>query len=92
MSINNKIKIPCVYYYYLHYKLKEVTKNNCMSLKDTKVNMFLWRIPSSLRTLILKEMEKLNLIKIEDNKMVVFLDSDFDINMLGRYFKEMGLF
>lgn len=63
--------IPIVYLYFhskiLNWKGKE------MSEKEFKSSFFQWRIPKTLRYVIMEEMQKMGLIKIE--KRVVYLNN-----------------
>ncbi len=59
-----------VIYLYFHSKIKE-WKGDKVKEKEFRNCLFQWRIPKNLRYPIMKEMEKMGLIKIE--KKVVYI-------------------
>lgn len=74
---------PIVYLYFhskiLNWKGKE------MSEKEFKICFFQWRIPKNLRHTIMKDMEKMGLIKIKNKKVYIndyyFNEEDFKTNI-----------
>jgi len=87
--VKEKRGIPCVFYFYLQSKLKEKAEEDSMPLNEVKWRMFQWRIPRQLKPLILKEMELLGLIKQEKRRTIKFIKSDFNIDNLNGYSKEL---
>jgi hypothetical protein len=68
---------PIIYLYFhsriLTWKGKEMTE------KEFKSSLFQWRIPKTLRYLIMKEMEKIGLLKVEKGKVYMnnyYFDED----------------
>lgn len=51
-----------------------------------------YRIPNCLKPLILKEMEKLNLIRKVNGRMIEFLSSEFNIEGIGKYYMELEIY
>ena len=86
-----KEEIPCIFYFYLHSKLKDATPDGLMSVKEAGWRMFQWKIPSNLRPLILKELERLKLVERIDRQNLKLLKSEFDIESLGKYYVELGI-
>lgn len=58
-----KEEVPYLFYYYIHFKLREYTKGKIISWKQATGYLAQWRIPKSLRKIMMKEMEALELIK-----------------------------
>ena len=83
--------IPHIFYFYLHSKLSEATPDGLMSVKEADWRMFQWKIPTKLRPLIIKELEKLNLIVRENRQNLRLLKSNFNIDKLGKYYVELGI-
>ena len=91
--MNKKEVIPCVFYFYIHYKLKE--KFNVATVLSTKEAMnflFEWRIPKEIRPVIIKELEILNLIERLNKKTIKIKDSIFDIEDLREFYKSTGIY
>lgn len=85
-----KEEIPCIFYLYLASKLKEITKGYSTT-KQLKELLFHWRVPRPMRCLIIRELELLNLIKI-DNDIVKFKDTYFSEEKLSKYYQKLKIF
>ena len=81
--------IPCIFYFYLQSKLKEKAEGDLMPLNEVKWRMFQWRIPHKIKSLILKEMELLGLVEMETKRTIKFIKSDFNIDNLNGFSKEL---
>ena len=68
------MKIPIIYLYW-YSRIKD-WKGKEMREKDFRSCFFQWRIPKNLRYELVKEMQKMELIKVEKQK-VYLLDSVF---------------
>lgn len=91
--MNNQEVIPCIFYYYIHYKLKEEYRvATVISTKEAMKFLFEWRIPKKLRPIIIKELEILNLIERVNKKTVKINDSNFTLEDLREYNKAMGIY
>lgn len=87
-----KIKIPYIFYLYLHSKLWEMTKGEVVSEKDLKKMLFQWKIPGNIRALILKEMQILGLIKKEKRFNVRLLRPEFNEDKIRKYYIQLKIF
>ncbi len=91
--MNNKEVIPCIFYFYIHYKLKEKFKvATVISTKEAMNFFFEWRIPTSIRPVIIKELEILNLIERVNKKTIKILDSDFTLEDVRAFYKAVGIY
>jgi len=85
-------KIPYVFYLYLHSKIFEKSKGEDMKLNEVISYMFQWSIPKQLRYLILKEMEKLNLLKITNKYNVELNKPTFSEEDIGKYYIKLNIY
>jgi hypothetical protein len=60
-----------IIYLYFHSKILN-WKGKVVDIKDFKSSFFQWRIPKNLREPIMKEMQKLGLIRID--KRIVYIE------------------
>ena len=91
--MNKEEVIPCVFYFYIHYKLKEKFKvATVLSTKDTANFLFEWRIPKEIRPIIIKELEILGLIERINKKTIKINNSKFDIEDVREYCKAVALY
>ena len=91
--MNNKEAIPCIFYFYIHHKLKEKFKvATVISIKEAMKFFFEWRIPTSIRPVIIKELEILNLIERVNKKTIKILDSDFTPEDVRSFYKAVGIY
>lgn len=86
------IKIPYIFYLYLHSKLWEMTKGEVVSEKDLKIMLFQWKIPKNIRPLIVKEMELLGLIKEEGRFSIRLNRPIFNEEKINEYYKLLNIF
>ena len=73
-------KIPCVFYFYFHSVLKDKAIGGIIPKKEARSWLYQWRIPNELRPIILKELEKLGLIKSMDKHIYKIEESNFDFS------------
>ncbi len=85
-------KIPYIFYLYLHSKLWEMTKGEIVSEKDLKTMLFQWKIPKTIRPLILKEMELLGLIKEEGRRLIKLNRPTFNEDEVNKYYELLNIF
>lgn len=91
--MNNEEVIPCVFYFYIHYKLKEkFNVATVLSTKETMNFLFEWRIPKEIRPIIIKELEMLGLIKRVNKKTIKIQDSKFNIEDVREFCKAVGIY
>ena len=91
--MNEQEVIPCIFYFYIHYKLKEKYRvATVLSTKEAMKFLFEWRIPKELRPIVIKELEILNLIERINKKTVKINDSNFILDDLREYNKAMGIY
>ena len=92
-----KEQIPMVLYFYLHSRirelaLKEVNSDGIMSINETRWRMASWKIPNPLKPIVIKIWEDLGIIKKIDKRNIQFLQTDFDMENLGKIYSELGIF
>lgn len=88
-----EVKIPNVFYYYIHSKIWERTKGNSIQKSELKGYLAEWRIPKNLRYLIIKELEILGLIKKTKKHQIEFEKPKFnDEEILKKFNVELGIF
>jgi len=88
-----KKEIPCILYLYIHAKLKSLLGNQIICHeKELRSYLFQWRIPLSLRPLIIKEMELLGLIKRKNRFIIEINNSKFNFEDIRGYYEELGLY
>lgn len=91
--MNEKEVIPCVFYFYIHSKLKEKYRVGTMlSTKEVMKFLFEWRIPKELRPIIIKELEALELIERINKKTIKINTSDFTLNDVTEYYRAVGIY
>jgi hypothetical protein len=90
--IKKEQKIPCVFYLYLHSKIFEKSKGEDIKLNEVISYLFEWHIPKQIRYLIIKEMERLKLLKINERYLIELNKPQFNIEETSKYYSQMGLF
>jgi hypothetical protein len=88
-------KIPCSFYYYLHFTLISMLmcKNTkVIKIKEFENGMFQWRIPKALRAVITKELEMLNLVKRINKNELEICNSSYNPSDLRKFYEDVGLF
>jgi len=91
--MNNKEVIPCIFYFYIHCKLKEKFKEGViLSTKDAMNFLFEWRIPKEIRPVMLKELELLNLIERTNKKTIKIKESNFNIEDVRGFYEAVGIY
>lgn len=87
-----KRNIPCIFYFYLHNKIREKATGKTLTKKEVKSFMFEWRIPKNLRPLILKEMEILGLVKNIDRFTIELVDKKIDVEDHNAFASMLGMY
>ena len=59
--------IPCMFYLYIHSVIFR-TKGKIVKIKEIEKYLHEWRIPKKYRYFIIKEMEKLELLKLNNRE------------------------
>lgn len=90
--MKQQIEFKGYWYFYIHSKLKERSINNQLNLNEAKSFLFEWRVPKWLRPVVLKEMENMELIKLENRNTIIFNKCDIDIDNISNIFNNVGLF
>jgi len=91
--MNRKEVIPGVFYFYIHYMLKEKFKVGAvLSTKDAMNFFFEWRLPTSIRPIILRELEMLGLLEKVNKKTVKIRDSGFSLEDVREFYKAVGIY
>lgn len=91
--MNQREGIPCIFYYYIHYKLKEKYRvATVLSTKEAMKFLFEWRIPKELRPVIIKELEILNLIERINKKSIKINDSNFTLEDVRKFYEAVGIY
>lgn len=91
--MNRKEVIPCIFYFYIHCKLKEKFKEgSIVSTKDAMDFLFEWRIPGKIRPIIIKELEMLDLIERNDKKTIKIKQSTFTVDDIREFSKAVGIY
>ena len=88
-------KIPCSFYYYLHFSLISMLlcKNTrIISVKEFEDGMFQWIIPKALRPVVTKELEMLNLIQRINKNEIEIKDSEYNPEDLRKFYESVGLY
>lgn len=84
--------IPCIFYFYIHYKLKEKHRvGTVLTIKEAMKFLFEWRIPKELRPIIIKELEILQLLEKINKKTVKINDSGFNLEDIREYYELLGI-
>ena len=90
--MDNKEVIPCIFYFYIHCKLKEKYKAGAIiSKKEATDFLFEWRIPTKIRYIIVKELEMLGLLERVNKKTVEIKQSKFDLEDVRDFSKSVGI-
>ena len=91
--MNNKEVIPCIFYYYIHYKLKEKYGELAeLRIKEARSFLFEWRLPKSIRPVIIKELIILKLVEKIDGKTIKLNKSNFTIDDLRKFYKVVEIY
>jgi hypothetical protein len=78
-----KKKEEFIFYLYLHAQLWKRFGSEDVNIKKTRSYLSEWRIPSSLRFDILKEMEKMKLLKIKNRFFLLLNKPKLDLENLN---------
>jgi len=89
--MEKKEGIPCILYLYIHSKLRTLTNTDTIEEKRFRSFLFQWKIPESLRPIVIKEMELLGLITRQNRFTIKFNTSKFNQENLKPYYKNLGL-
>ncbi len=91
--MNQEEVIPCIFYFYIHYKLKEKFKEGAvLSTKDAMNFLFEWRIPKEIRPIMIKELESLKLIERINKKTIRIEHSDFVLEDIREFYRAVGIY
>ena len=91
--MNERVVIPCIFYYYLHYKLKEKYKDGAvLSTKEAMSFLFEWRIPEKIRPIVIKELEILELVERVNKKTIKLRPSSFTPGDIREFCKQVGIY
>ena len=86
--------IPNVLYLNIHSKLREIAikkyEKPIMPITEAEWRLFCWKVPNSLRHIVIREMLILNLVKKISQYEIEFLESKFDENDLRDIYKMIG--
>ena len=63
-----------------------------LSTKDVMQFFFEWRIPTSIRPVIIKELEILDLIERVNKKSIKIKDSSFTLEDVREFYKAVGIY
>ena len=63
-----------------------------ISTKEAMKFFFEWRIPTSIRPVMIKELEILNLIERVNKKTIKIKDSTFTLEDVREFYKEVGIY
>jgi len=86
-----KMKIPCVFYLYLHSKIFQKQNGNPIRQRDLINYLFEWKIPKKLRPLIIKEMVILGLLKKVRYTYELEKPKIYEEN-INEYYDKLGMF
>ena len=87
----NKIKIPYIYYYYLHSMMYEKYGEGEVSIKKARDYLYEWRILKVMRPIIIKELEMFGLIEMVNKKTIKINKSLFNKEDVSKIYTEIGL-
>lgn len=91
--MNKKKKMPCIFYFYIHFKLKERYWDGAeITTKDAMSFLFKWRLPKIIRPVIIKELELLNLVERINKRIIKIKPSTFNPEDIGRFYKAVGIY
>lgn len=87
-----KEAIPYIFYYYIHFKLKEHTKGQVVQKRQICSYLSEWRIPKNIRRIIVGELITLGLIeKVGRNKVIIQNEDFMDFNNINSIYETLGL-
>lgn len=89
-----KYKNPIIYIYFQQKFSEQTGGTNFIDLRDAKIFMAWYQIPKDIRYPILKEMEKIGLIKFESKFAIKILNPDKTKKLLDNkslIYKGLGL-
>jgi hypothetical protein len=79
------------WYIYIHSKLRERSSNNLLDLNEAKSFLFEWRVPKNLRSVIIKELEQLELIEFIDRSTIKLKPCKNSIEDLTKVYINVGI-
>ena len=85
------MKIPCVFYLYLHSKIFQKQNGKPILYKSLINYLYEWRIPKKLRPLIIKELVILGLIKRARYTYEIEKPKIYEEN-INKYYDMLGMF
>lgn len=87
--MKNREGIPCVLYLYIHYIIYK-SKGKYIKFRDLRDFLSEWRIPKKLRYIIIKELEKLNLLTLKNCEITVN-KPEFEFDKIDKYYDSLGI-
>ena len=91
--MNRKKVIPCIFYFYIHYKLKEkYGEEATLTMKEATRFLFEWRVPKGIRPVIIKELIILELAEKINKKTIKLNRSKFNTEDLRQFYKIVGIY
>ena len=90
--MSNKEVIPAIFYFYLHYKLREKFKDMPVSTKEVMSFLFEWRLPTNIRPVIIKELEVLGMIERINKKIIKMRSSDFTPEDVREFYEAVEIY
>lgn len=89
--MEKKRDIP-IFYLYIHFMMKQRYRELEVSRKDVTSYLFEWRIPSDLRSVIIRELELFGLLDASHRRLVKLFESPFKLEDINKYKESIGMF
>lgn len=86
-----KKKFNGYWYFYIHGILKSRSNDNYITMTEAKSCLFQWRIPEWLRVVVIKELENLDLLVIENKNLIRIKKTDVNLENTSKIFNQVGI-
>lgn len=91
MELKEGNKIPCIFYLYVHSKIREHSTGNIIRIKEATDYLHEWRIPKEIRIAIIKEMEILGLLEKIDRNSFRVKRQKIDLENINEIYSMVGI-
>ena len=84
-------KIPCIFYLYIHSKIKEKCRGGKIKEKEATNYLHEWRIPREIRIAMIKELETMGLLEKMDKGYMKVNPCPIEITNINKIYELVGI-
>ena len=90
-KMNSKREIPCIFYLYIHSKIKEKCRGGKIKEKEATDYLHEWRIPRVIRVAMIKELETMGLVEKIDRAYLRVNPCVIEIDNVTKIYELVGI-